>query len=70
MLTELSILFLASARLHALVIVLKVASLDMKDVKMCFSVSVQTATAFGIIFAVFSLVIPVTEVIKSLILIR
>ena len=67
-LTRLSILFLARARLQALVTVLKVASLDMKEVKMCFSVSVQTATALGIILAVFSFVIEVTEVISSLIL--
>ena len=67
-LTRLSILFLARARRQALVTVLKVASLDMKEVKMCFSLSVQTATALGIILAVFSFVIEVTEVISSLIL--
>ena len=66
-LTKLSILFLARARLQALVTVLKVASLDINDVKMCFSVSVQTATALGMILAVFSFVIAVTEVISSLI---
>ena len=60
-------LFLCSARLQALVMVLKVASRDMKEVNMCFSLSVQTATALGIIFAVFSFVIAVTEVIRSLI---
>ena len=67
-LTRLSILFLARARRQALVTVLKVASLDMKEVKMCFSLSVQTATALGIILAVFSFVIEVIEVISSLIL--
>ena len=60
-------LFLCSARLQALVMVLKVASRDMKEVNMCFSLSVQTATALGMIFAVFSFVIAVTEVIRSLI---
>ena len=60
-------LFLCSARLQALVTVLKVASRDMKEVNMCFSLSVQTATALGMIFAVFSFVIAVTEVIRSLI---
>ena len=47
--------------------VLKVASRDMKEVKICFSPSQQTATALGIILAVFSLVIAVTELISSLI---
>ena len=65
-LTEL-ISFLARARLQALVIVLKVASRDMKEVKICFSPSQQTATALGIIRAVFSFVIAVTELIRSLI---
>ena len=65
-LTEL-ISFLARARLQALVMVLKVASRDMKEVKICFSPSQQTATALGIILAVFSFVIAVTELISSLI---
>jgi len=67
-LTEL-ISFLARARLQALVMVLKVASLDMKEVKICFSPSQQTATALGIILAVFSFVMAVTELIRSLILV-
>ena len=47
---------------HNLVISLKVVSLDMNDEKTCFSCStVIKPIAFGMIFAVFSLVTIVTE---------
>ena len=49
------------AFLQALVIALKVASLEMRDVKVWVSSSVETATALGMILAVFSLVMDVTE---------
>ena len=41
---------------------LKVASLEMREVKVWVSSSVDTATAFGKILAVFSLVMEITEV--------
>ena len=50
------------AFLHALVMALKVASLEMREVKVWVSSSVLTATAFGMIFAVFSFVMELTDV--------
>ncbi len=50
------------ARFQSLVISLKVVSRDNNDANMCLtSSSVQTPTAFGMILAVFSLVILVTD---------
>ena len=50
------------AFLHAFVMALKVASLEMREVKVWVSSSVLTATAFGMIFAVFSFVMEITDV--------
>ena len=58
-------LLLARARLQACVATVKVWSRDMKEVKRCFSWSVNTATAFGMIIAVLSFVMLVTLVIGS-----
>ena len=55
-------LLLVTAFLQALVIALKVASLEMREVKVWVSSSVDTATALGMILAVFSFVIEITEV--------
>ena len=59
------ILLLARAFLQALVITLYVASLEMKEVKVWTSSCVETATALGMIFAVFSFLIAVTAVIAT-----
>jgi len=55
-------LFLATAFLQAFVIALNVASLDIKEVNVWVSSSVETATALGMILAVFSFVMVVTEI--------
>ena len=60
-LTMLWRLSLATALLQNFVIALKVASLDMREVKVWVLSSVETATAFGIILAVFSFVINTTD---------
>ena len=54
-------MFLAIAFFHDLVMALKVASLEIKEVKVWVSSTVDTATALGMNFAVFSLVMDVTE---------
>ena len=58
-------LLLARARLQACVATVKVWSREMKEVKRCFSWSVNTATALGMIIAVLSFVMLVTLVIGS-----
>ena len=50
------------AFLQAFVMALKVASREMREVKVWVSSSVLTATAFGMIFAVFSFVMEITDV--------
>ena len=58
-------LLLARARLQACVATVKVWSREMKEVNRCFSWSVNTATALGMIIAVLSFVMFVTLVIGS-----
>ena len=61
LLTRFARLFLATAFFQDLVIALKVASLEIKEVKVWVSSTVDTATALGMNLAVFSLVMDVTE---------
>ena len=53
---------LVTAFLQAFVMALKVASLEMREVKVWVSSSVDTATALGNILAVFSFVMEITDV--------
>ena len=57
--------FFDRAFIHAFVITVKIASLEMKEVKVWISSWVDTATVLGMILAVFFFLMAVTEVMAN-----